>query len=182
MLPVSKWTRTRSLLKLVDEGVHLAGRHQVAVEEDVLDVQVDAQLLGQRAAACRRPRGPGGRRRRSGTGSWSVRQGMWTAPGTTSRFSVPRSWAASIILPASSRPRARLAGSLLGQRVGPEQERAEAADRDADLVGHLADRRELLRCRTWARGRFRGRSSARCRRSPASLASCRHSRRVIRSG
>ena len=32
----------------VDERVHLAGRRQVAVEEDVLDVEVDAVLLGKR--------------------------------------------------------------------------------------------------------------------------------------
>ena len=31
------------------------------------------------------------------------------------------------------------------QRIGPEQERAQAADGDADLLGHAADCRELLR-------------------------------------
>ena len=34
-------------LEAVDEAVHLGGRQQVAVEEDVLNVQVDAEFLGQ---------------------------------------------------------------------------------------------------------------------------------------
>ena len=79
-----------------------------------------------------------------GTGSRSGSQGMYVEPAIVSRFSVPSSWAASIISRASSRPRARRGGVVVGQRVGPVQERAEAADRDADLLGHLADRPELV--------------------------------------
>ena len=70
---------------------------------------------------------------------------MWTAPGTTSTFSVPSAAAHSAILPASSRPRARFAASLLDERIRPEQERTHPADRDADLFGRPANRRELLR-------------------------------------
>ena len=56
MLPVSKWTRTRSLLKLSTKAFISAGRHQVAVEEDVLDVEVDASASRPAGAACRPPR------------------------------------------------------------------------------------------------------------------------------
>ena len=106
-------------LEAVDEGVHLHRRHQVAVEEDVLDVEVDLQLLGRRAAACRRPRAP--------AVAHVVRHrlvvrratGMWTAPGTTSRFSVPEVVRRlRIICPASSRPRSRFGRSLLVSGYG----------------------------------------------------------------
>ena len=45
MLPVSKWMRTCSLPKWSSKGVHFHRRHEVAVEEDVLDVE-DLQFLG----------------------------------------------------------------------------------------------------------------------------------------
>ena len=58
---------------------------------------------------------------------------------------MPSSWAASIIRPGQLQAAGAAGGVVVGQRVGPVEERAEAADGDADLVGHLADRAELRR-------------------------------------
>src|SRR5215210_3631698 len=80
-----------------------------------------------------------------GTGSWSVRHGMQTAPGTTSRFSVPRVVGGLDHLGGQLHPPAALRRVVARERVRPEQERAEPADGDADPVGRLADRLELLR-------------------------------------
>src|SRR5437899_2811144 len=35
-------------LEAVDEGIHVGGAEQVAAEEDIFDVQIDAELLGAR--------------------------------------------------------------------------------------------------------------------------------------
>ena len=52
MLPVSKCTCTRSLLKAVDEVDHLLRAEEKTVGEDVLHVQIDAGLLRLAGSAC----------------------------------------------------------------------------------------------------------------------------------
>ena len=117
-----------------------------------------------------------------GTGSWSVRHGMWTAPGTTSRFSVPRSRGRLGDLAGQFQPAGALRRVVARQRVRPEQERAQPADRDADLLGRAGGSRRTPSARTSARGRFRGRSSVRCRRTRRPWRACRHCSSVIFSG
>ena len=56
---------------------------------------------------------------------------------------MPRSCAACAIFPASSRPRLALGHVVARQRVRPKEKRAKPADRDADLVGHVANSLEL---------------------------------------
>ena len=45
--------------------------------------------------------------------------------------------------PASSSASGAPSGVVIGERVRPVKKRAEAADRDADLLGRLADRSKL---------------------------------------
>ena len=134
------------------------------------------------ARACRRPRGRGGRRRRSARARGRSRQGMCTAPGTTSRFSVPRSCAACGHLAGQLQPACALR-RVVARSAGTARTGTSTAPLMAMPISSAvaADRAGIPSARPSATGRCRGRSSARCRRSPASFASCRHCSSVIRS-
>ena len=122
----------------VDEIDHLLWRQEEAVEEDVLHIERHARLLGggdhpadgvlgpREADVVRHrlvigpPRDADGSRHHEHvagaeiTGAFDDLAGQFESPLPLGRI-------------------------VARQRVGPEQERAEAADRDADPVGHPAD-------------------------------------------
>jgi hypothetical protein len=120
MFPVSKCTLTHSLPKESTNAAISIGvirkplKKMFSMFSDTLFFSASGSILATASRA-----------RLShtslGTGSWSVRHGMHTAPGTTKRFPVPRWWAASTILAASSIPRPRLAGSLLESGYGQKR-------------------------------------------------------------
>ena len=150
----------------VDERVHLHRRHQIAVEEDVLDVERDLQLLGGLHERRRRLRARGDRRHRSAP--VRDRRATECAPRRARRAGSPRRGRArpAPCCPASSRPRLRFAGSLLVSGYGQNRNEHRPLIAMPMLVGGAADLLELARCRLSATDRIRDRSSARCRRSP----------------
>ena len=135
MLPVSKWTRTRSDWKLSTNCDHLLRAVQEAVDEDVLDVQVDAGLLGLGDAAGAWPRVARRSQTSCGTGGSSSSHGMYDRPGHDQQVLGAQELRGADHLDRQFQPLLAALRVLVRQRVRPEQERADAADLEADLAG-----------------------------------------------
>ena len=131
-------------VEAVDEGAHLHRRHQVAVEEDVLDVQRHLQLLGLRQQF-------GDRLLRAPVADVVRNRLVIGSPRDVDGAGHDQQILRAQVMGRLSHhagqfhAAARLGRIVAGQRIGPEQERAEAADGDADFFRHLANRGELLR-------------------------------------
>ena len=130
-------------LESVDEVCHLLRRHQEAVEENILDVELHAQLLcaGQQLA----DRVPGPRQAHV-VGNRLVVCPPGDADGTRHYEHVLCSQIVRALgdLARQFESAAPLGGIVARERIGPEQERAHAADPDADLLGQRADLGEVI--------------------------------------
>ena len=133
-------------LKRVHKLVHLHGSHEVTAEEDILDVQKDVQFLGPRNELSD---GVSGAAIADVIAHWLV----VISPGDMNRAGHEQNVFDAEVVSGLRDPAGQfetfrtLARVVAGQWIGPEEEGAEPADPDTDLVGQSANRLVILRAR-----------------------------------
>ena len=126
-------------VEAVDKVDHLLRREQVTIEEDILDIHLHLELLGRRKQLADRL---------TGTLVADVVGGgiVIGAPRHVYSARYHQQVLGAEIVRGAGHQRSELHAPgafgriVAGQGIGPEEERAQAADGDPDLLGHLADR------------------------------------------
>ena len=130
-------------LEAVHELDHFTGGHEVAIEEDVLDVHVDPQFLGF------------GEKFADGVTGSFVAKVIWGgvmigSPGHVYGTGYDEKVFGAEVVGGLGHEAGEFEASgpflgiVAGERVGPEEKGAESTDFDADLFGHFSDGSELL--------------------------------------